>query len=92
MDDGGDVIFLGADEEAAPVEEEVIDPMRLEFRQARREWYQDNQETRPQFADYMSAEEHDALMAFKNSYEGEGRWWKSDLLSDDMRDYRSTWQ
>lgn len=33
-------------------------------------------------ADYMGEEDHDAMMAFKDSYEGEGRWFKSNLLSD----------
>ena len=42
-------------------------------------------------ADYMGEEDHDAMMAFKDSYEGEGPWFKSNLLSDWFRDMHSQW-
>ena len=72
-------------------EEKEVDPRRLEFRAARKEWWQDNKDSRPLLRDLLSEEDHAAMLAFKNAYEGEGHWSKSDLLSDSFKDTRSQW-
>ena len=55
-------------------EEEEVDPRRLEFEAARKAWMQDNKDSRPLLRDYMSEEDHAAMMAFKDTFTGEGRW------------------
>ena len=66
----------------APAEEKEVDPRRVEFRAARKAWYEENEPSKPMLRDYLGEEDFAAMMAFKNGYEGEGRWFQSDMLSD----------
>ena len=105
--------FLAGREFVPAVEEEVIEEpvlessdIEAEMEKAEKEMSQRrlfNQErktyrqTKPKWAEYMEENEDEGLMAARDGYEGEGRWWKdSDLDLDSYRDSfrqsRSDWR
>jgi len=57
------------------------------FRDAKKDWFEENIDSRPDLSDSMVEE----IEAFRNSYEGEGKWFNSeDLMSIDQ--IRSEWR
>lgn len=86
-----DESFVLGDDNSSEIifDEEIVDP-RADFRYARSAWVEEN--SRPIWSDYMSEEDRDSLHSFRDSYDGEGRWWNSDDLDYDLAGMRSEWR
>jgi len=58
------------------------DPEKAAFFTDSREWHLEN--SRPVWSDYMSEDQHAGLQAFREGWEGDGAWWKSDDLDGEL--------